>query len=610
MKLNKISFTAIAASLLTLVSVSAASADYGIIPAPQKLTPAEGFFNLKNRAVVSVEANDQLFGEVANDMIAQLALTTGFNITLAPECGKNNILLRKVDGMADEAYRLNISTKQVVIEASTAHGAFYGIQTLYQLLPPQIYGNQKAKGIKWQAPCCLIEDAPHFPYRGLMYDSGRFFFPKEDVMKMIDLMSMHKMNVFHWHLTEDQGWRIEIKKYPRLTEVGAWRKETAGYENNPQPDGTPHGGFYSQDDVREVVEYARHRFVTVVPEIELPGHSTAAITAYPELSCFPDRPYEVLTTWGIKKDVYCPNAATFTFLEDVFTELFDLFPSKYYHIGGDECPRESWQESKYVQDFMKVMDFENEDQVQIFFVQRMEKFLREKGGKTVIGWDEILDGGAVDQTIVMSYRGHAPAARAISRNMYTVLAPNRWCYLDNDQSQVDNDLNIFMPLRKVYNYFPTIDSLPEKSAKYILGVQGCMWTEHIRNGKEGEYMAYPRAAALAETAWCNEPDKDWDSFRVRMKKEFARLDIKSVNYCRSYYDVLFGYDPKLAFPRSVELLLDDPDATIHYTTDGSVPTVLSKVYTSPIEVEKGTTLRACGFNAKGKQTGKETKITF
>lgn len=599
-------------ALLTLTAAKAETPRYGVIPAPRSITPAEGSFALKNTTVLAVEAQDPLFREVADDFAAQIALTTGYKLPAATAANRSRIVLRQTAGLGDEAYRLTVAPAEVLVEASTPHGAFYGIQTFYQLLPAAVYGDTRAKGVRWEAPCCRIEDEPRFPYRGMMLDVGRYFMPKETVKKFIDIMAMHKQNMFHWHLTEDQGWRIEIKKYPRLTEVGAWRRETAGYKGRDKGDGTPHGGFYTQDDVREIVEYARRRYVTVIPEIELPGHSTAAIAAYPELSCFPDREYEVATTWGVKKDVYCPNAATFRFLEDVFTELFDLFPSPYYHIGGDECPKDRWKESPYCQDLMTVLGLDDEEQLQTFFVRRFDRFLREHG-KTVIGWDEILDGGAVESTVALSYRGHAPAAKALSRNMYTILTPNRWSYLDYDQQDPDEAMKtqgLFLPIRKVYNYFPVVDSMPDQSRKYILGHQGCVWGEYIPTPERMEYMAFPRAVAVAEVGWCDRSDKDWESFRARLEKGLQRLDAKRVGYCPVYYDVIFNFDREAAFPREVELELDYPGAEIRYTADGSAPTAASPLYTAPLQVEKGTTIRACGFRPGGRAVGTAVAKTF
>ena len=503
-----------------------------IIPAPKAYEEMPGAFRLRSAAVEA----DPAFAETAADLSARLAAVTGLK-TAKPAA----IRLVRVEGLPEEAYRLEVTQQQVTIEATDPAGAFYGVQSFLQLLPAQVYGDKRAKGVRWTAPCCRVEDRPHFPYRGMHLDVGRYFMPKETVMRFIDLMAMHKQNMFHWHLTEDQGWRIEIKKYPRLTEVGAWRPFTADYRDE-NPDGTPHGGFYTQDDVREVVEYARRRFVTVIPEIELPGHASAAIAAYPQLSCNPDAPHAVATSWGVKTDVFCPNAFTFQFLEDVFTELFDLFPSPYSHIGGDECPKDAWMESDYCKDLMKVLGITDFHELQTFFVRRMDSFLRAHG-KTVIGWDEILDGSAVESTVVMSYRGHAPAAKAIQRGMKTILVPNRWTYLDYyqmDPALEPKAQSLYLPIDKVYNYFPAVDSLRTLSDEYIIGYECCVWGEYAQTPERVEYLAFPRAVAAAEVAWCDRGEKDWDSFYRRMRKEFGRLDAKGVRYNRALHNEMFN----------------------------------------------------------------------
>ncbi|MGV8094119.1 MAG: beta-N-acetylhexosaminidase [Mangrovibacterium sp.] len=589
---------------------------YGIIPRPKSLKEMAGEFQINKHTMMIIPEGDTLVEEMAVDFAARLKKCSGMDIRVvgssSPGINPNSIVLKKSNGMGDEEYTLHVTPQNIVITATTPSGMYYGIQTICQLLPAQIYGETKASGLKWKVPCCEIQDAPRFPYRGLMLDVGRYFMPKELVMKFIDVMSMHKQNFFHWHLTEDQGWRIEIKKYPRLTETGSVRKESPVGKMG-KGDGIPHGGFYTQEEVKEVVEYARKRYVTVVPEIELPGHATAAITAYPELSCFPDRNYEVATTWGIKKDVFCPSATTFRFLEDVFTELFDLFPSPYYHIGGDECPRDRWKESPYCQDLMKVLGLENEDQLQIFFVQRMAKFLKEKGGKTVIGWDEILDGGAVSGTVVMSYRGHAPAMRAVHQDMYTILTPNRWNYLDYYQEDPDTEelsMFLFLPLEKVYHYFPVPDTLSEEKHQYILGQQGCVWTEYIQTPRRAEYMTFPRAVAMSEVAWCAKENKDWDSFRERMVKEFARLDRKDIHYSKAFYQVIFHFDRKADFPKKVRLSIDYPDAKVYYTLNGNQPTIRSLVYSDSITVNQGDLIRAQGFLKNGQKVGEIVEKKF
>ncbi len=594
-------------SILLLLLSSAlwltAAPRYNIVPTPKTLVPAEGQFVLGPKTALEVE--DAAFSEIAEDFRTRIRLSTGYSLSGNGE----KIVLRRVSGLGKEAYRMDVAPDRVLIEASEVNGAFYGLQTLLQLLPEKVYSSVRVKGVKWAAPACRIEDEPAFWYRGLLFDSGRFFFDKEEIKKFIDVMATYKQNMFHWHLTEDQGWRIQIDKYPRLTEVGAWRKETAWHSGIGN--GIPHGGYYTKDDIREVVEYARKRCVTVIPEVEIPGHSTAAIAAYPELSCFPERKYEVETRWGIWKNLYAPTATTFRFLEDVFTELFELFPSPYYHIGGDEAPKDVYKESQYCQDLMTVLGIESEEELQTFFVKRMGDFLR-KHGKTVIGWDEILDGGALEDPIAMSYRGHAPAAKGIKRGIRVILTPNRWCYLDNQQEDQPDSVaqEIFMPLKKVYNYYPSVDSLATLSKEYIVGYETCLWTEYIWDNDKAESQAFPRNVAAAEVGWTARSNKDWESFRKRMPKVFGTLDQKKVNYSKAYYNVIFDYDRNLPFPKPMNLELDYPYGEIRYTLDGSIPTGKSPVYDGkPFQVDKGTVIKARGFE-KGKPVGRVVTKSF
>ena len=590
----------IIAGLLAGVMASAAPR-LNIVPTPKNVSVSEGFFRLDKNTSLVVE--DAAFEEIAADFKDQVKHASALNGS------KTRIVLRKCPGFGKEAYRLTVTPSEVLIEASEVNGAFYALQTFKQLLPEAIYAESPKKAVSYLAPCCTIEDEPEFWYRGLLFDSGRFFFPKEEIMKFIDIMSMYKQNMFHWHLTEDQGWRIQIDKYPRLTEVGAWRKETAWHSGIGN--GIPHGGFYTKDDIREVVEYARKRCVTVIPEVEIPGHSTAAIAAYPFLSCFPDRHYEVETMWGIHKNLYAPTATTFRFLEDVFTELFELFPSPIYHIGGDEAPKDVYKESRYCQDLMTVLGLDDEEELQTFFVKRMGDFLRAHG-KTVIGWDEILDGGALEDPIAMSYRGHAPAVKGIKRGIRVILTPNRWCYLDNKQEDMADDIdqNLFMPLKKVYNYYPAVDSLAELSKKYIVGYETCLWTEYVPDNKTAEYQAFPRNVAAAEVGWTSRENKDWESFRERMPKILATLDLKGIQYCPVYYDVIFDYDRNIGFPKPMNLEIEDPTAVIRYTLDGSIPTAKSPVYDGkPFMVDKGSIIKARGFRG-GKAIGKTVTKEF
>lgn len=579
---------------------------YGIVPQPRIIEPYEGEFRFNGRTGYTVEASDSLFDEVASDFASRFATVSGIRLRQ-----NGRIVFRQVEGLGDEAYILTVRPDSVVVEAGTSDGAYYAVQSLCQLLPASIYGKTRVRE-RWAVPCCRIEDAPCFPYRGILLDCGRYFYSKDDVKDFIDAMAMHKLNMFHWHLTEDQGWRIEIRRYPKLTEVGAWRAETAGYEKNGDlPDGIPHGGFYTQDDILEIVEYARHRHVTVIPEIELPGHSSAAIAAYPFLSCTPDEPKEVATRWGVKEDVYSPAPATVEFLENVFSEVFELFPSEYYHFGGDECPTAAWRNSDYCRKFAKEHGLSSVDDIQDWFTSHFTAYLKSHG-KTVIGWDEILDGPSAQDAVAISYRGHAPAANAIRRGIKCILAPNRWAYLDNPQTELENngDFNIFMPLSKVYSYYPEVDSLRDLSRKYIIGFEGCVWGEHIPDYERVEYMTWPRAAAIAEDAWTIRENKDWDSFRVRMLKDFERLDAGEVGYCRSFWDVIYKFDNRNGYPREVEMECNCPGTVIRYTVDGTEPSVSSAVAPQVLSVEEGTEVRARAFASDGKPVGNTSVKVF
>ena len=543
-------------------------------------------------------------------------------VSLEPRYGENcfrgepDVTYIEDAAIAPEGYILDITEKNITVTASTDAGKYYAMQTIKQLLPAEVYGPEGFACKKWALPCCRIVDEPKFAWRGMHLDCGRYFYPKEEVMRFIDMMAMHKQNMFHWHLTEDQGWRIEIKKYPKLTEVGAWRKETAGYaDRGGKSDNTPHGGFYSQDDVREIVAYAAERHITVVPEIELPGHSGAAIAAYPWLSCTPDEPKEVVTTWGVKEDVFCPSPRTFEFLEDVFDEILELFPSPYYHIGGDECPKAAWQASEYCHHLADSLGLSSVDDLQYYFVKHFDTYLRERG-KTVIGWDEILDGSAVPSTVVMSYRGHAPASRAFAKDMKVILAPNRWCYYDYDQEEIEDlpkNHHLFITLRKAYLYDYMQYLNPEvayKADELLLGVQACVWGEFIPDIPKLHQQTYPRSATIAEVTWTADESRNWNDFRIRLGKEFERLEAKGIEPCMAYNQVIVNMNLESDYPREVELELDYPYAVIRYTTDGTEPTAESPLAPRYTTVKKGDTIKARGFKADGTPVGTTMTRTF
>ena len=448
---------------------------------------------------------------------------------------KGDIHLILDESMTDsEGYELNVNPKQVAIRAKYPVGLFYGVQTLRQLLPSDIESESRIKNQVWSIPSVTIYDAPRFPYRGMHLDVGRHFFPVDFIKKYIDLIALHKMNTFHWHLTEDQGWRLEIKKYPKLTEVSAWRKETmvGHYQDKPRKyDGQRYGGFYTQKEVREIVAYARDRFVTIIPEIEMPGHSQAVLAAYPELACS-EGPFEVATSWGVKEDVFCPKEATFTFLENVLSEVMDLFPSAYIHIGGDECPKKRWEESAFVQHLIKKEGLKDENELQSYFIRRMEEFLESKGRK-LIGWDEILEGGLSPNATVMSWRGEEGGIEAARQGHDAIMTPVQNCYFDYYQAdKKDEPLAIggFLPLGEVYHYEPIPDGLSAEETNHILGAQGNLWTEYIKTPDYAEYMALPRMTALSEVVWTAKDQKSWKDFTKRLEYFVKRLDKMGVNY--------------------------------------------------------------------------------
>ncbi|MCK4700572.1 MAG: beta-N-acetylhexosaminidase [Bacteroidales bacterium] len=512
-----------------------------VIPLPKKITNNKGeFIFTRNTKILVYPGNEEMLsiGEYFADIINS---ASGLNIEVSATKKKKpprkGILLSLEENpdMNAEGYHLLIDPGYIIINGKTPNGLFYGIQTLRQMLPPEIELEEVIKGIKWTAPAVEIEDEPMYSYRGLMLDVGRHFFPKEDVKRFIDIMALHKFNYFHWHLTEDQGWRIEIKKYPELTEIGAFRKETlvGHYRDKPrQFDGEKYGGFYTQDDIKEVVEYAASRYITIVPEIEMPGHSEAALASLSELGCT-GGPYEVFTKWGINNEVYCAgNEKTFEFLENVLAEVIELFPGKYIHIGGDECPKERWKECDKCQARMKEEGLENEHELQSYFIGRIEKFLLANNRK-LIGWDEILEGGLAPEATVMSWRGTKGGIEAAKQHHDVIMTPTTHCYFDYYQSEnKENEplaIGGYLPLEKVYSYDPMPEELSEEEAKYILGAQGNLWTEYIKTPDKVEYMTYPRATALSEVVWTQPEKKDYGSFLKRMEKHYKRFANMGVN---------------------------------------------------------------------------------
>lgn len=509
--------------------------DLAVIPQPLSLQAGDGAFTIGPETRIVADAAS---GKSADMLAGWLRPATGYALNVAPGKTSDRAINFAIDPslarLGDEGYVLEVTPKRVTIRASGAAGLFYGAQSLRQLLPPAVFASSPQTEVAWSIPAVRIEDQPRFRWRGAMLDVCRHFMPKEHVLRFIDLLALHKMNTFHWHLTDDQGWRIEIRKYPKLTEIGAWRKETRlGHERkNPVGfDKKPHGGFYTQKDIRDVVEYARERHITIVPEIEMPGHAQAAIAAYPELGVT-GQPLEVWTRWGVNANIFNPNEKTILFLQDVLTEVLELFPGTFIHIGGDEAIKDQWKASPEVQARIKELGLADEHEMQSWFVRRMDAFLAEKG-RRLIGWDEILEGGLAPGATVMSWRGVEGGITAAKSGHDVVMSPTTHAYLDYAQSKEPGELpNIGgdLPLEKVYSFEPVPEALTAEEARHVLGAQANIWTEYMPSPGHVEYMVFPRLAAMAEVVWSQPERKSYDDFLARILVHEQRLRSMGVNF--------------------------------------------------------------------------------
>ncbi len=508
-----------------------------VIPKPNKTELAGGSFSYNEDTKIRYADNSSK--PAAMYLKGLIYETYGVDSKVTRGC-KDNSLNFKLDaaigGIGEEGYRLEITPKRVTIEAKTQAGLVYAVQTLRQLSEPSLFPSKEAPSGLFSVPCAVIEDKPRFKWRGLHLDVGRHFMPVEFIEKFIDLLAVHKMNVLHLHLTEDQGWRIESKKYPKLNDIGSWRDGTLIGHKDDKPqqfDEKPYGGYYTQRQLRHIVDYAGKRAVTVVPEIEMPGHAMAALAAYPQFSCT-GGPHQVQKGWGIFKDIYCAgNEKTFKFLQDILDEVLDIFPSKYIHIGGDEAPKKRWRNCRRCQDRMKQEGLEDENQLQSYFIRRIEKYLNSKG-RSIIGWDEILEGGLAPNAVVMSWRGEQGGIEAANAGHNVIMTPTDYCYLDFYQSEdkADEPLAIggLLTLEKTYSYEPIPPQISDDKRDLIMGIQGNIWTEYMKNARDIEYMTFPRACALAEVGWTQPCQKDEKDFLRRLKTHKLRLEALEVNY--------------------------------------------------------------------------------
>ena len=565
-----------------------------IIPKPSEQIINEGQFILN--ASTGIQYNDTFNISVK---FLKSYIEEGSNIKLE---NNNLISFIKDETLADEGYSLEILSDKIEIKAKTDQGAFYAVQSLRQLLPAEFENGSYLKK-EIAIPCVIIKDKPQFIYRGMHLDVGRHMFSVDFIKKYIDALAMLKMNTFHWHLTEDQGWRIEIKKYPKLQEVAAFRNETliGHYSNQPhQFDNKKYGGYYTQDEIKDVVAYAQSRFVTVIPEIELPGHSQAAIAAYPELGCTGEQ-VEVATKWGVFEEIYCPKEETFTFLEDVLDEVLALFPSGYIHIGGDEAPKTRWKNCEHCQALIKKESLKDEHELQNYFITRIEKYLNSKG-RQIIGWDEILEGGLAPNATVMSWRGINGAVEAAKQHHNVVMTPTSHCYFDYYQSENENEplaIGGYLPLEKVYGFNPIADELTNEEAKYVLGAQGNLWTEYVPTSEQAEYMVFPRILAMSEVVWSKQENKNYTDFVKRLEYFHKRLDALNINYANHLYEIegeLVSNDNQIVY--ELKTLTNEKD--IRYTLDGLEPTLDSKIYKNPIPISENKNIKAAAFSLEGK----------
>jgi hexosaminidase len=605
-----------------LPATSAATGDtsstLSLIPQPVTVKQQEGQFSLPETIII--EAAGEAGAKVAPFLQDRLSKATGRNVTTrtdAEEATFRLLLNQTSDAtLGREGYNLSVTPAQVTIRANQAAGLFYGVQTLFQLLPKEIEGATALQGVNWRIPCVEVTDYPRFGWRGLMLDVSRHFFTKQDVKQYIDQMVRYKYNLLHWHLTDDEGWRIQINGLPKLTEVGAWNVKKVGYFGtfSPPAPGEPrnYGGFYTQEDIKEVVQYAQDRFVNILPEIDVPGHSLATIASYPELSCTPGaekyqvRSGEPFMDWSqghppiaFVDNTLCPaNEKVYQFLDQVITQVAQLFPFDYIHMGGDECPKNFWQKSPAVKALMQKEGLKTMDEVQSYFEKRVEKIVSAKG-KKMIGWDEILQGGLAPGAAVMSWRGMEGGIEAARQGHEVVMSPTTFAYIDYMQGDPIIEPTVYATLRlsKAYQFEPVPQGV---EAKLIKGGQANLWTEQIYNMRTAQYMTWPRGMAIAESVWSPKEKKNWNDFFTRVEKHFDRLDVAEIKYSRAAYDPIFKASRHADQQLKVELSTEVEGLDIYYSFDNSFPDRFYPRYEAPLTPPKDAVMLKV-ITYKGKQ---------
>ena len=558
-----------------------------IIPEPVAIKMLPYNFVLSNKTVIVTDDSCKNACDFFNNYLKEYY---GFSLQIVKNATSNFIAVQSIKSPAfyhDSEYNLIANSNFIQINSNSANGVFYGIQSLIQLLPTTITSNNMVT-----IPGVSIQDYPRFGYRGMHLDVSRHFFPISFIKKYINYIALHKMNYFHWHLTDDQGWRIEIKKYPKLTEIGAWRDGTIiGQFPGKGSDNIKHGGFYTQAEIKEIIQYAADRYITIIPEIEMPGHSMAVLAAYPELSTTPNIQPKVPITWGLNgvvNNVFAPTEKSFNFIQDVLTEVINLFPSKWIHIGGDECSKIWWKKDSLSQQIMRTNNLINEDQLQSYFIKRIETFVNSKG-KTIIGWDEILEGGLAPNAVVMSWTGEQGGIHAAKEKHQAIMTPGGWCYFDHSQTKNEDSVTIgsYLPLEKVYSYEPIPATLSKEEAKYILGAQGNVWTEYMAYPSKIEYMIFPRISALSEVLWSPTSKKNWNNFENKLTTQIERYKRWKINYSKAYFEL---QSQIITTKKGIELSLNSKqkNATIFYSLNNNE----AKNFELPIVVNNSCAITA------------------
>lgn len=577
-------------------------ATYNIVPKIQKieLRNAESFVLNNTTKIVHSAENKK-----TADLLAEyIKLNTGITVSVTDQKIDQNSIILKNENVSDnpEAYKIAVTKDQIIIDGTSEAGVFYGVQTLRKAIPAgKNIGSVEFKAVS-------IEDFPRFSYRGMHIDVARHMFSIDSIKIFIDMLAMHNINRFHWHLTDDQGWRLGIKKYPELTKIGSMREQTVIGKNSGVYDGQPYGGYYTQEEVKEIIQYAKDRFITVIPEVDLPGHMLAALTTYPNLGCT-GGPYKVAQTWGVFDDVLCAgNDDIYPFLEDIFDEVIELFPSEYIHIGGDECPKAHWEKCPKCQAKIKELGLKAdkshtaEQRLQSYVIQRIEKYINDKGRK-IIGWDEILEGGIAPNATIMSWRGTEGGLIAAQQGHDAIMTPTSFMYFDYYQSANLNDeyfgIGGFVPVEKVYSYEPVAEELPLDKQKHILGVQANLWSEYIKSFKQAQHMVLPRMAALCEVQWTMPDKKDYADFLPRLANLTKLYDYYGYNYATYIFDITADYAFNSESKDATLTLSTFDNAPIYYTTDGSVPSSSSTLYESPIQINKTTNIKAIALRDNG-----------